>query len=113
MAILTVPTDRELASFVDAYALGSIENARGIEAGTVNTSYLLELSKGEPSRAKRWFLRIYEEQDASGAAREAIVLAHLAAQGVPTPAPVVGRDGTSVRTVAGKPAALFPWVEGD
>jgi homoserine kinase type II len=107
MAILTVPSDRDLIVFVEAYDLGVLRSARGIEAGTVNTSYQLELETG------RFFLRIYEEQDAQGAAREARVLAHLAAQGVPTPAPVVAKDGRSMRTVAGKPAALFPWIEGD
>jgi homoserine kinase type II len=99
MAILTVPSDHDLAAFVDAYALGALKTARGIEAGTVNTSYALELDAG------RFFLRIYEEQDAQGAAREARVLAHLAGQGVPTPAPVVAKDGAPTRTVAGKPAA--------
>lgn len=110
MAIRTLPTDRELADFAGAYSLGSLENARGLEAGTVNTSYLLELA-GPPRR--RWFLRIYEEQDAIGAAREAVVLAHLAGRGVPTPAPIPSRDGQFMRTVAGKPAALFPWVDGE
>ena len=107
MAILTTPTDEELAAFVAAYSLGSLRKARGIEAGTVNTSYALEVDPGE-----RYFLRIYEEQDAAGAAREAVVLAHLAGHGVPTPAPIVGRDGAATRSIAGKPAALFPWVEG-
>ncbi len=107
MAILTIPTDEELASFVAAYPLGSLRKATGIEGGTVNTSYALELDTGA-----RYFLRIYEEQDAAGAGREAIVLAHLARHGVPTPAPVVARDGTSMRSIAGKPAAMFPWVDG-
>ncbi|HVH44336.1 MAG TPA: phosphotransferase, partial [Labilithrix sp.] len=107
MAILTIPTDAELVSFVEAYALGSLRSARGLEVGTVNTSYALELDRG------RYFLRIYEEQDAAGAGREALVLAHLAAHGVPTPAPVVARDGASMRILAGKPAAVFPWVEGE
>ena len=107
MAILTVPTDEELATFVEAYPLGSLTKATGIEAGTVNTSYALELATGA-----RYFLRIYEEQDAAGAAREAIVLSHLASHGVPTPAPIVARDGSAMRSIAGKPAALFPWVEG-
>ena len=108
MAILTIPADAELASLVDSYALGRLVSARGIEAGTVNTSYLLELEGGG-----RWFLRIYEEQDALGARREAGVLTHLAKHGVPTPAPVVARDGTTTQIVAGKPAALFPWIDGD
>ena len=107
MAILTTPTDEELAAFVAAYPLGSLRKARGIEAGTVNTSYALEVDSGE-----RYFLRIYEEQEAAGAAREALVLAHLAGRGVPTPAPILGRDGAATRSIAGKPAALFPWVDG-
>lgn len=107
MAILTVPAEHELAAFTAEYPLGKLQAARGIEAGTVNTSYALELEAG------RFFLRIYEEQDAAGAAREAKVLAHLAARGVPTPAPVATADGRTVQTIAGKPAALFPWIEGE
>ncbi len=107
MAILTVPRDDELDILLSAYDLGPRRAARGIEAGTVNTSYALDLGAG------RYFLRLYEEQDGAGAAAEALLLQHLAASGVRTPAPVVARDGTMVRLVAGKPAALFPWVAGD
>jgi homoserine kinase type II len=32
---------------------------------------------------------------------------------VPTPAPIHGRDGQTTRTVSGKPAALFPWIDGE
>ncbi|MBX3208734.1 MAG: homoserine kinase [Labilithrix sp.] len=108
MAILTVPTEADLASFVAAYPLASVRTAKGIEAGTVNTSYALELEDGQ-----RWFLRIYEEQDAAGAGREAAVLSHLAAHGVLTPAPLAASDGASMRTLAGKPAAIFPWIDGE
>ena len=106
MAILTVPTESELAAFAEAFELGPLSAAEGIEAGTVNTSYALILGD------RRWFLRIYEEQGAAGAAQEAELLVHLAAHGVPTPEPVAARDGRRTRTIAGKPAALFPWVEG-
>ncbi len=107
MAILTVPRDDELDTLVGAYDLGRRRSARGIEAGTVNTSYALDLEAG------RFFLRIYEEQGRDGAEAEARLLLHLAASGVRTPAPVVARDGAMVRSVAGKPAAVFPWVDGD
>lgn len=107
MAILTRPTDRELAALVASYPLGSLRSSRGIEAGTVNTSYVLELEAG------RFFLRIYEEQDAVGAAREAKVLAHLAASGVSTPPPVALASGETLQLIAGKPAALFPWIDGE
>lgn len=106
MAILTTFTDEELRAFLGAYALGGLVAARGVEAGTVNTSYELDLEAG------RFFLRIYEEQDFAGASRESIVLAHLAASGVPTPAPVAARDGNATRRLAGKAAAVFPFIEG-
>lgn len=107
MAILTVPSDTELDELFAAYDLGRKSSATGIEAGTVNTSYAVELDSG------RYFLRIYEEQGQAGAEAEASLLLHLAAAGVPTPAPVTARDGATVRQLAGKPAALFPWVTGD
>ena len=107
MAILTVPSDAELDGLLSAYDLGERRSARGIEAGTVNTSYALELGRG------RYFLRLYEEQGQAGAEAEARLLLHLAAAGVPTPAPVRARDGVMVRALAGKPAAIFPWVDGD
>jgi homoserine kinase type II len=107
MAILTVPSDADLDALLGAYDLGEKRSATGIEAGTVNTSYALEMGKG------RFFLRIYEEQPQAGAEAEARLLLHLAASGVPTPSPVQARDGAMVHMLAGKPAAIFPWVEGD
>jgi homoserine kinase type II len=106
MAILTVPSEAELKALVDAYDLGALDSAEGLEAGTVNTSYRLVLG------GRRFFLRIYEEQGLEGAEQEAALLLHLAAAGVPTPTPEAGRDGARTRVVAGKPAALFPWVDG-
>jgi homoserine kinase type II len=116
MAILTPIDDRELAAFAGQYKLGRFVSARGIEAGTVNTSYALELATERPTThggSSRFFVRIYEEQDAAGAGREARVLTHLAAAGVATPAPLVARNGAALGTLAGKPAALFPWIDGD
>jgi homoserine kinase type II len=107
MAILTVPREDELDALASAYDLGPLHASRGIEAGTVNTSYALDLEAG------RYFLRIYEEQGRAGAEAEARLLLHLAASGVKTPAPVVAKDGAMVRTVAGKPAVVFPWIDGD
>lgn len=107
MAQLTRVSEPEIAAFVGAFALGPLRAARGIEAGTVNTSFALEIGDA------RFFLRIYEEQDALGAEREAALLVHLGRHGVPTPSPIAGRDGRFVRSLASKPAALFPWIEGD
>ena len=109
MAILTVPREEELRALSHAFStLGDLTAVHGITGGTVNSSYALEFAAG------RYFLRIYEEQDAKGAAREAKVLAHLAGHGVVTPAPIASPvTGETLFTIGGKPAALFPWINGE
>lgn len=109
MAILTVPQEDELRALSSAFSsLGDLTAVHGITGGTVNSSYALDFAAG------RYFLRIYEEQDATGAARESKVLAHLAGHGVVTPAPLASPvTGETLFTMGGKPAALFPWVNGE
>jgi homoserine kinase type II len=106
VAVLTAVTEEDARAFVAAYDLGELRGIEGIPAGSVNSNYALDLG------AARVFLRVYEEQDSSGAEREAAMLAVLEREGVATPAPFAGRDGRRVRALAGKPAAIFPWREG-
>jgi homoserine kinase type II len=87
-----------------AYGLGEVREVRGIAAGSVNSNYALTCAAG------RFFLRIYEEQDARGAAAEAGMLAALEAKGVKTPAPLAAKEAGLA--VAGKPVAVFPWRAG-
>lgn len=108
MAVLTVPTEEELRAVAAAFpSLGDLHAVHNVKGGTVNSSYALDFAAG------RYFLRIYEEQDATGAARESKVLAHLAGNGVLTPPPMTGHHGEGLFTVQGKPAAVFPWINGD
>jgi homoserine kinase type II len=79
-----------------------------VHAGTVNTSYVARLASGA-----RVFLRLYEQQDPSGAAREAALLGRLAARDVPTPGPLVRADGAYVTLVHGKALVAFPFLEGE
>jgi homoserine kinase type II len=106
MAVLTPITSEEARELLAAYELGDLRSVTGIPAGSVNSNYVVEAG------GSRIFLRIYEEQGAAGAAREAAMLERLARAGVPTPAPHRRRDGGLVSVVRGKPAALFPWREG-
>jgi len=106
MAVLTRITVEEARDLVAEYDLGSLRSLSGIAAGSVNSNFMLELA------GRRVFLRVYEEQDAAGATREAAMLGRLAGSGVPTPAPLAKKDGGLVSTVKGKPAALFPWCDG-
>jgi homoserine kinase type II len=107
MGVFTVLTESDAARVAAAHGLGAVVQVAGIPAGSVNSNYALTHAAG------RVFVRIYEEQDASGAAAEAALLGALAARGVRTPAPLPLVAGASPVTVGGKPVAVFPWREGE
>jgi homoserine kinase type II len=106
MAVLTSITRADAEDLLAEYDLGTLVDITGIAGGSVNSNFMLDLG------VRRVFLRVYEEQDASGAVREAAMLERLAHSGVPTPAPLHRRDGQLVSVTHEKPAALFPWREG-
>ncbi len=107
MATLTIPNEAELIAFSTRYALGGLGQVRGIQGGTVNSSFAIRL--GETP----YFLRIYEEQGVAGATAELSLLRRLVERKVPTPPPVATRAGDYVSELAGKPAALFQWSPGE
>jgi homoserine kinase type II len=107
LAILTQVSLEEVRAFLEDYVEAPVQGLKPIPAGTVNSSYAVELAGQGPR-----FLRIYEEQDRGGALGEAQLLAHLADRGVKTPPPLRRRDGELVGVLHGKPAVLFPWCEG-
>jgi homoserine kinase type II len=102
-------------SLDDARRLGALYGldvtaARPILAGSVNTN--VELARAGGGRA---FLRVYEEQTMATAAGDARLIAHLAARGVVTPRPLAlaADPGVFIAEHAGKPVAVFPWIEGE
>jgi homoserine kinase type II len=110
MALLT-PVSLADARRVGALYGLNVTDARPLLAGSVNTNIQLALAGGGHA-----FLRVYEEQGHEGAAADARLLAHLAARGVVTPEPIPLRGdpgGGFLAEHAGKPVALFPWVEGE
>lgn len=107
MAVRTSVTLEEVGALLLNYMDAVPRALTPVERGTVNSSYEVGLPQG------RIFLRIYEEQDRTGAVAEAERLSHLASCGVATPHPLPRRGGGFIGDMAGKPAALFPWVDGD
>src|SRR5580704_7769068 len=109
MALLTP------VSLDDARRLGAlygldVTGARPVLAGSVNTNVELSIAGGG-----RAFLRVYEEQARGAAMGEARMLAHLAARGVATPCPcaLAADPAAHIAEHAGKPVAVFPWVDGE
>lgn len=107
MATFTSLSETQIAQFLDDFGVGSLVSFSGVPAGSVNSNFEIWVAE-----KKRYFLRVYEEQGWEGAVSEAKMLERLAALGVPTPAPIPRRDGSTVALLADKPAALFPWREG-
>src|SRR5258708_15816525 len=106
MAVLTHIEHGEAGGLAEAYGFGELRSIEGIPAGSVNSNYALDVG------GRRVFLRVYEEQALEGARGETRMLEKLARAGVPTPEPCRRADGELISVVQGKPAALFPWVEG-
>jgi homoserine kinase type II len=85
-----------------------IVGVQALDAGSVNSNFCARARGGA-----RYFLRVYEEQDLEGAARELQVIVELANAGVPTPAPVPRSGGGYVGQHADKPLGVHPWVNGE
>lgn len=77
-------------------------------AGSVNSNF-----RFTADTRKLYFARVYEEQGFEGARTEVDLLTTLHGRGVPVVCPLPTTDGTGVIDSAGKPFAMFPWVEGD
>lgn len=79
-----------------------------LSAGSVNSNFRIHTADSQV-----FFARLYEEQEAAGAAAEAVLLHELSAASVPVVAPLSPRDASvGVVEHAGKPFAIFPWVVG-
>ncbi len=105
MAVFTQLSVDDASIVTSAHGLGQARALTPIAAGSVNTNYFVDSERG------RHFLRVYEEQNASGVAYEWALLDHLEKSGVPVPRRVRGTAPGAVR-LAGKPTALFELVHG-
>jgi homoserine kinase type II len=101
VAAFTKPTNAELMGFLRRQGFEKCDEFQAVAGGSVNSNFRVRAD------GKLVFLRLYEEQRLDGARREVAMLASLRAAGVPTP-----RALGDVEELAGRPAVLFPWVEG-
>jgi homoserine kinase type II len=107
MALLTRLSFDQVDALLEPFGLAPARNLEPVPKGSVNSNYFVDTDRG------RFFLRVYEEQGPEGAGYETRLVGHLAAAGVPTPAPWRNPAGASFVLHAGKPVALFPAVSGD
>jgi homoserine kinase type II len=108
MAVYTHITERQLSEFLAGYDLGALKKFEGIRQGVSNTNYHVFTEQG------RYILTLFETRtDPAGLPFFLGFTNHLAAKGMNCPAALAGRDGRIVRSLAGKPAALVTFLEGE
>ncbi|HEY4160190.1 MAG TPA: homoserine kinase [Polyangiaceae bacterium] len=86
----------------------SLASVEPLDAGSVNSNFLLTAQDGG-----RYFARVYEEQDAAGAAREHALAKGLAREAVPLARGLETAEGNTIVLHGGKPFAMFPWLDGE
>ncbi len=107
MAVYTEVTDDALTAFLTDYELGSAVAFRGIAEGVENSNYQLRTTGGD------FILTLYEKRvDAAELPWFLGLMEHLATQGITCPQPVRGRDGASLRQLAGRPACITTFLPG-
>jgi homoserine kinase type II len=106
MAVYTPLDHRTVANLVTTYGLGNLGKLTGIPAGSVNTHYLLETSKGKV------ILKIDEVKSVSAAERELALLLFLRERDFRCPQPLVDRSGQYYHTYKGKPVSLYAVLSG-
>src|SRR4051812_12700211 len=106
MALRTPLDEVEARAVCDAYGL-TLESFEPLPAlGTVNSNFRVRAS------GRTWFLRLNEGKLEADVAAGVALVDRLRAHGMPTPEIVRARDGRAVVSAAGKPATLFPWLDG-
>ena len=107
MAVYTEVPDEELFAFLAGYDIGDLLSCKGIAEGVENTNYYLHTTQGS------FILTLYEKR-----VNEADLpfflglMQHLAAKGLNCPLPVKNRGAETLGRLAGRPAALFTFLDG-
>jgi homoserine kinase type II len=106
VALLTPLELSEARTLGKAYGV-EIESIEPLSLGSVNSNFRVVLRGGAVL-----FARLYEEQGEAGAKGELDLIRALADTGVPVAQALEASQGSSPEH-AGKPFAMFPWIEGE
>jgi homoserine kinase type II len=107
MAVYTDVSDDALAAFLNDYDIGTMVAFRGVAEGVENSNYSLRTTAGD------FFLTLYEKRVNPDDLPWFIgLMEHLAQRGLVCPQPVRGRDGSALRHLCGKYAAVTTFLPG-
>jgi len=107
VATFTQLGDQQRDRITASHDLGAIARWKEIEAGTINSNFFVETARG------KFFIRVNEGKTLSQVEEEMALVTQLARAGVPTPLPVVTRQGRAFSEVDGHLICVFPWIDGE
>lgn len=105
MAFYTEVTAEELNAALAYWNLPAADQVRGAADGIENSTYFIEAG------GSHYVLTIFEQVGFEQLPFYSDLMLWLAAQDLPVACPIIGADGP-IFTVAGKPALLFPRIQG-
>ncbi|MCE2516292.1 MAG: homoserine kinase [Alphaproteobacteria bacterium] len=107
MAVYTRVDENELNAFLADYDLGRATSFSGITEGVENSNYRLSTTEGE------FILTLYEKRvNTDDLPFFVDLMAHMADHSITCPQPVADRNGVVLKTLNGRSAAIFTFLNG-
>ena len=106
MAVFTEVTPAEAGALLSTLGLGALQSLQGIHSGIENTNYFVHTDRGDH------VLTLFERLSADQLPFYLNLMQHLAARGIPVPAPQANAQGEILLSLKGKPAAVVTRLKG-
>jgi homoserine kinase type II len=106
MAVYTPVGEDAAAELLARLGLGTLTDLQGIRSGIENTNYYATTERGQ------WVLTVFERLGFEQLPYYLRLMQHLAARGIPVPAPQPDAQGHLVHPLLGKPAAVVTRLPG-
>ena len=106
MAVYTEVGFAEVDALMQRLSLGPLTDLQGIRSGIENTNYYATTQRGQ------WVVTLFERLGREELPFYLSLMGHLAAHGIPVPAPQADADGQLLHTLGGKPAAVVTRLPG-
>lgn len=107
MSVFTKVSYDELRVFLERYPLGELLGFQGIGEGVENTNYFVDTADG------RWVLTLFERTPLEELPYFLALMDHLAARGLPCPAPARLHEGGLLTELNQRPAAMVHRLAGN
>lgn len=106
MAVFTEVTEQEASGLLANLGLGTLQSMQGCASGIENTNYFVSTDKGD------YVLTLFERLSFEQLPFYLNLMHHLAARGIPVPAPQANAQGEILHSLKGKPAAVVTRLKG-